>query len=91
MVTKESAITNKINGFSIYPEGNLGLKLSELGFWENAFPYNEYEVIEEIYKKYLKCKKLYDKRWINRTQANKKIISMINSKKPFMIARLGNT
>lgn len=91
MVTKESDITNKINGFGIYSEGNLGLKLSELGFWENAFPYNEYEVIEEIYKKCLKCKKLYDKRWINRTQTNKKIISMINSKKPFMIARLGNT
>ncbi len=91
MVFDEEDIVSEVIGFGFYCEGNLGLKLEDLGFWRNAFPYSEIEVIEDEYSKLKKNHGLYNKKWIDKSEANRRIIEKISSGVPLMTARFGNT
>ena len=82
---------DKFRNSSIYSEGNIGLDLSELGYYKTTFPFNEFSFFEKLYDKVLEKNKLYDKKILSKKKANDLISKKIRSGEPFMAARLGNT
>lgn len=76
---------------SLFAEGNIGIDLYELGFWKRSFPNWEYQEIEVLYERLKRNNGLYNVGWLSYRDAQAILREHIQSSKPFMAARLGNT
>ncbi len=78
-------------GHGFFCEGNEGLSLNDLGRWRASFPHEEYDYIENLYRKLLRNNSLYNLPMLEKAEVNQLVTEKIYKAEPFMIARLGNT